>query len=119
MNIIEVRNLCYSYEDGEPALENINIDIVKGKTTAVLGGNGAGKSTLFLTLNGVLRPKSGSVYFEGREIKYSKRELFELRQKIGIVFQDPDDQLFSSSVVKDISFGLLKGASDRTRSGED
>ncbi len=108
MNIIEVRNLCYSYEDGEPALDNINLDIAKGKTTAVLGGNGAGKSTLFLNLNGVLKPKSGSVYFEGREIKYSKKELLELRRKIGIVFQDPDDQLFSASVIKDVSFGLMK-----------
>lgn len=108
MNIIEVKNLCFSYEDGEAALDNISLDIAKGKTTAVLGGNGAGKSTLFLNLNGVLTPESGAVYFAGKEIKYKKKELLDVRRKIGIVFQDPDDQLFSSSVTKDISFGLMK-----------
>ncbi|MGI6402894.1 MAG: ATP-binding cassette domain-containing protein [Oscillospiraceae bacterium] len=108
MNIIEVRNLCYAYEDDAPALDNVSLNIAAGKTTAVLGGNGAGKSTLFLNLNGVLTPKSGKVFFEGTEVRYSKKELPELRRKIGIVFQDPDDQLFSASVTKDISFGLMK-----------
>jgi cobalt/nickel transport system ATP-binding protein len=108
MNIIEVKDLSYTYKDGETALKNISLAFEKGKTTAVLGGNGAGKSTLFLNLNGVLTPNSGKVCFEGREIKYTKKELLELRKRIGIVFQDPDDQLFSASVVKDISFGLMK-----------
>lgn len=113
MNIIEVRELCYAYEDDEPALNNINIDIAAGKTTAVLGGNGAGKSTLFLTLNGVLTPKSGKVFFAGNEVQYRKKELVELRRNIGIVFQDPDDQLFSTSVTKDIAFGLMKSGLSR------
>jgi cobalt/nickel transport system ATP-binding protein len=108
MNIIEVRNLCYAYEDDEPALDNVSLDIAAGKTTAVLGGNGAGKSTLFLNLNGVLTPKSGTMFFEGCQVTYGKKEMLELRRKIGIVFQDPDDQLFSASVTKDISFGLMK-----------
>ena len=107
MNIIEVRDLCYTYDD-ELALDHLTMAFAKGKTTAVLGGNGAGKSTLFLNLNGVLTPKSGRVFFEGREINYNKKELQELRKKVGIVFQDPDDQLFSASVVKDISFGPMK-----------
>ncbi len=108
MNIIEISDLCFSYEDGAPALKNVSMSIKRGKTTAILGGNGAGKSTLFLNLNGVLTPKSGRVFFEGKEVSYSKSGLTEIRRKIGIVFQDPDDQLFSSSVVKDISFGLMK-----------
>ena len=108
MNIVEVKDLSYTYRDGETALRNISLAFEKGKTTAVLGGNGAGKSTLFLNLNGVLKPDSGKVFFEGREIEYSKKGLLELRHRIGIVFQDPDDQLFSASVVKDISFGLVK-----------
>jgi cobalt/nickel transport system ATP-binding protein len=108
MNIVEVKDLSYAYKDGETALKNVSAAFEKGKTTAVLGGNGAGKSTLFLNLNGVLTPDSGKVYFEGREVKYSKKELLELRKRIGIVFQDPDDQLFSASVIKDISFGLMK-----------
>jgi cobalt/nickel transport system ATP-binding protein len=107
MNIIEVKDLCYAYEDGEPALDNVSLGIAGGKVTAVLGGNGAGKSTLFLNLNGVLTPKSGQVFFEGREVGCSKKELLERRRKIGIVFQDPDDQLFSASVTKDIAFGLM------------
>lgn len=108
MNILEVKDLCFSYEDGEPALKNVNLEIKQSKTTAILGGNGAGKSTLFLNINGVLTPKSGTVLFEGRNVEYTKKGLLEIRSKIGIVFQDPDDQLFSSSVVKDISFGLMR-----------
>lgn len=108
MNIIEVKDLSYAYKDGEAALKNVSLAFEKGKTTAVLGGNGAGKSTLFLNLNGVLTPDSGTIYFEGREIKFNKKELLELRKNVGIVFQDPDDQLFSASVIKDISFGLMK-----------
>ena len=108
MNIIEVKNLCFSYEDGELALNNVNMSFKKGKTTAVLGGNGAGKSTLFLNLNGVFKPSSGSLFFEGKEVEYSKKGITEIRKKVGIVFQDPDDQLFSASVKKDISFGVMK-----------
>ena len=108
MTIIEVQDLCYSYEDDAPALDHVSLRIKKGLSTAVLGGNGAGKSTLFLNLNGVLKPKSGTILIDGKELGYSKKELREVRQKIGIVFQDPDDQLFSSSVIKDISFGLMK-----------
>lgn len=107
MNIIEVKNLSFCYEDEEFALDNISLQIKKGRTTAVLGGNGSGKSTLFLNLNGVLKPKSGEVIFNGKEISYNKKDLLQLRKNIGIVFQDPDDQLFSSDVKKDISFGLV------------
>ena len=107
MNCIEVKDLCFSYEDGEMALNNINMAIKKGKTTALLGGNGAGKSTLFLNINGVLTPKSGKVFIEGKQVKYNKKDLLEVRKKIGIVFQDPESQLFSASVKKDISFGVV------------
>ena len=107
MNIIETKNLCYSYEEGKPALDNVSISFPKGKCTAVLGGNGAGKSTLFLNLNGVLTPDSGEVFLDGERISYRKKDLLEVRRKIGIVFQDPNDQLFSASVRKDISFGAV------------
>ena len=107
MNIIETKNLCYSYEEGKPALDNVSISFPKGKCTAVLGGNGAGKSTLFLNLNGVLTPDSGEVFLDGERISYRKKDLLEVRRKIGIVFQDPNDQLFSASVSKDISFGAV------------
>lgn len=107
MNIIETKDLCYDYGEGL-ALNNINVSFEKGKTTAILGGNGAGKSTLFLNINGVLHPSSGKVFFNEEEIKYDKKGLLNIRKKVGIVFQDPDDQLFSSSVKKDIAFGLVK-----------
>ena len=79
----------------------------KGSSTAILGRNGAGKSTLFCLLNGILRPTSGQVLFKNEPLDYSKKALLELRKSVGIVFQDPDTQLFSSSVYQDISFGPL------------
>ena len=106
-NIIETRNLCYSYEGGDLALDNVSIEIERGKTTAVLGGNGAGKSTLFLNLNGVLRPQSGEIYVAGKKLEYSRKSILEMRRRVGIVFQDPDHQLFSADVYKDISFGAV------------
>jgi len=107
VNIIETKELSYSYSDEKLALDNISIAILKGKITAVLGGNGAGKSTLFLNLNGVLTPNKGEIFFDGQKIKYDKKSIIEMRKRVGIVFQDPNDQLFSSSVRKDISFGAL------------
>ena len=107
MTIIEVKDLCFSYEDDAPALDHVSLSIKKGLSTGVLGGNGAGKSTLFLNLNGVLKPESGKILIEGKELGYSKKELLQARQKIGIVFQDPDDQLFSATVKEDVAFGPL------------
>ncbi|MDP4181631.1 MAG: ATP-binding cassette domain-containing protein [Bacillota bacterium] len=107
VNIIETRKLHYEYTDGTNALIDVNIGIRKGKTTAVLGGNGAGKSTLFLNFNGIHKPSSGEVLFKGRSVAYSRSALKELRRSVGIVFQDPDNQLFSASVYQDISFGAI------------
>jgi len=106
MSIIETQNLCYKYEDGTAALQDVCIKIEKGKTTAILGGNGAGKSTLFLNMNGVLKPTAGKVLFEGKEVKYDRKSILAMRKSIGLVFQDPDDQLFSANVRSDISFGI-------------
>lgn len=106
-NIVETKNLYYRYEKGELALENIDIEIPKGKTTTILGGNGAGKSTLFLNLNGVLRPESGEIYINGKKLEYSRKNIIEMRKTVGIVFQDPDHQLFSADVYRDISFGAV------------
>ncbi|MDF2984642.1 MAG: cobalt transport protein ATP-binding subunit [Eubacterium sp.] len=107
MNIIETKNLSYSYNGDKQALDQVNVTIQKGKITAVLGGNGAGKSTLFLNLNGVLTPDSGKVIFDGKEVSYDKKGIIEMRKRVGIVFQDPNDQLFSSNVRKDVSFGAM------------
>ena len=106
-NIIETKNLHYEYADGTYALSGVNLGIRKGKITAVLGGNGAGKSTLFLNFNGILRPSLGEVIFKGEPVSYSRSGLREIRKSVGIVFQDPDNQLFSASVYQDISFGAI------------
>lgn len=107
--LIETKRLCYSYDSQSEknAIDNVDISIKKGSVTAFLGGNGAGKSTLFLNLNGVLTPKSGEIYYKSKQVSHKKKELQELRKKVGIVFQDPNDQLFSADVFSDISFGPL------------
>ncbi|PKM79077.1 MAG: energy-coupling factor ABC transporter ATP-binding protein, partial [Firmicutes bacterium HGW-Firmicutes-13] len=105
--ILEVKDLHYTYSDGTHALKGLTLGIQRGTTTAVLGGNGAGKSTLFLCLNGIFKPSAGQVLFKGLPLDYSRKGLIDLRKTIGIVFQDPDSQLFSASVSKDISFGAV------------
>lgn len=105
--ILEAKNLTYGYDAQRHAIENLSIGFAEGKTTAVLGANGAGKSTLFLHLNGILQPEAGEVLFRGEPISYTKEGLRKLRTKVGIVFQNPDDQLFSASVYQDISFGAV------------
>jgi len=106
-SILEVQDLQYTYADGTPALKGVNLGIKRGETTAILGSNGAGKTTLFLAFNGILKPSSGRVLFNGKPLDYSQKGLKELRKSVGIVFQDPDSQLFSASVYQDISFGVV------------
>lgn len=103
--LIEARNITYEYGDGTKALKNVSLGIEEGKKLAVIGANGAGKSTLFLHFNGINRPKSGEVLFRDKHIGYSQHDLLGLRKEVGIVFQEPDHQLFSSSVYQEISFG--------------
>lgn len=105
--ILEAEHLTYGYDEKRHAIEDLSIAFEEGKTTAILGANGAGKSTLFLHLNGILQPEHGEVCFRGQPISYKKAGLRQLRSKVGIVFQNPDDQLFSASVYQDISFGAV------------
>ena len=102
---MEAQGLYYTYEDGTVALDHISLRAEQGKITGILGANGAGKSTLFLSLNGVLTPKEGMVTVNGRRAVYDRKGIREIRRQVGIVFQDPDDQLFSADVYRDISFG--------------
>lgn len=103
----ELNQLSYAYTDGTKALSDITLDIPKGKKIAILGHNGAGKSTLFQHLNGILKPTAGTIIFEGNGLEYSRKDLKALRQKVGIVFQNADHQLFSGTVKQDIAFGPL------------
>ena len=105
--ILEAEHLTYGYDEKRHAIEDLSIAFEEGKTTAILGANGAGKPTLFLHLNGILQPEHGEVRFRGQPISYKKAGLRQLRSKVGIVFQNPDDQLFSASVYQDISFGAV------------
>lgn len=102
---IETQDLYYTYGDGTVALDHISLRAGAGKITGILGANGAGKSTLFLNLNGVLTPKEGTVMVKGKPAVYDRKGIREIRRQVGIVFQDPDDQLFSADVYRDISFG--------------
>ena len=105
--MLEARNICYSYGDDTQALKNINLKINQGEMVAILGKNGAGKSTLFLHFNGIYEPDSGEILIDGEKLKYNKKALLKCRQKVGIVFQNPDNQIFAPSVEEDIAFGPL------------
>lgn len=107
MNIIETRDITYNYPDGTEALHKVDFKAEEGKIVALLGPNGAGKSTLFLHFNGILRPSSGNIKVNGEEVKYDKKSLMKVRQNVGIVFQNPDDQLFAPTVVEDVAFGPM------------
>lgn len=105
--IVKVKGLSYTYPDGTKALNNVGLEIFPSNTIAFLGGNGAGKSTLFKCLNGILKPTCDLYQFQGEEVDYSKKSIAKLRESVGIVFQDPDIQLFSANVYQDISFGPM------------
>lgn len=106
--IIEARNLHFAYDDGEEhSLKGVDLKIRRGKKTAFMGANGSGKSTFFLCCNGILRPALGELIFNGQPLRYDRKSLLELRRRVGIVFQDPDNQLFCASVYQEISFGIL------------
>lgn len=105
--MLEARNITFSYDDGTEALNNVNLKVDKGDIVALLGKNGAGKSTLFLHFNGILRPDNGEIIIDGEKLKYDKKSLIKFRQKVGLVFQNPDDQIFAPSVEEDVAFGPL------------
>lgn len=105
---IEAKNVSYSYDDGKSfALRGLNLTIERRRRVAFLGANGAGKSTFFLCLNGIRRITGGELKVCGKAVRTGRRDLLELRSRVGIVFQDPDNQLFSASVAQDISFGAF------------
>lgn len=105
--MLEVKNIKYSYNSNYQALKGVSLKVDKGEMVAFLGKNGAGKSTLFFHLNGIYRPDEGKVFIDGEELKYDKKSLLKFRQKVGIVFQNPDDQIFAPTVEEDVAFGPL------------
>lgn len=102
---IEVASLTFAYGDGHRALDGVSLHIAPGEKVALLGPNGAGKSTLILHLNGILRAQSGTVRVSGLEV--GDKTLGRVRAAVGLVFQNPDDQLFSPTVFDDVAFGPI------------
>jgi len=109
---VRLSGLIYEYSDGRRALDGVDLEIAPGESTALVGPNGAGKSTLLLHLNGLLPGRRGwgrrgerpSVWIDGHD---ASREPTEVRRRVGLLFQDPDDQLFSATVIEDVAFGPL------------
>tara|TARA_Y100000590_G_C15601274_1_gene970151 strand:- start:299 stop:1045 length:747 start_codon:yes stop_codon:yes gene_type:complete len=102
-NYLKINNLSYSYPDGHKALSSVSFSIDQGESIAILGPNGAGKTTLILHLNGILGKLSGEIEVSG--LKYIPDNIDKIRKTVGVVFQDPDDQLFMPTVIEDVMFG--------------
>jgi cobalt/nickel transport system ATP-binding protein len=113
---LEVNNLSYSYPDGHEALKNISFDLDKKESLAILGPNGAGKTTLILHLNGILGNLDKEIKVSNFE--YTDENIADIRKTVGVVFQDPDDQLFMPTVVEDVMFGPKNFGYNDTESEE-
>ncbi len=100
---VELVDVTYAYPDGSLALDGLSLRVERGERVAVLGPNGAGKSTLCLHLNGILSPRSGTVRVTGLDV--GRDDVREVRRRVGLVFQDPDDMLFMPTVAQDVAFG--------------
>jgi energy-coupling factor transporter ATPase len=108
--MLEINNVTFNYsKQGEqetpPAVREVSLDIAEGETVAIIGHNGSGKSTLVKLLAAILRPDSGSVVIDGLRTDAGGEDIWTIRQRVGIVFQNPDDQLVANSVIDDIAFG--------------
>lgn len=110
-NILELENINYVYGVGTPfekrAVDNVSVSIKKGEFVGIMGHTGSGKSTLVQMLNGLIKPTSGRVLFDGKDIWENPKEIRKIRFKVGMVFQYPEYQLFEETVYKDIAFGAI------------
>jgi cobalt/nickel transport system ATP-binding protein len=121
-SLLAVRGLEYVYPGGVVALRGSDLNIEHGRKLAILGPNGSGKTTLLLHLNGTFQPTGGEILLDGRPAGYDRRSLNQWRRRVGLVLQEPDDQLFAATVEQDVSFGPLNlglsEAETRKRVGE-
>ena len=104
--IIELDNICFSYEKGKPVLNNLCFSLPKGEKLGLIGYNGSGKTTLMHIIMGLLKPSSGTIRVLGKQIE-TKKDLVAVRRTIGFLFQNADDQLFCPTVLEDVAFGPL------------
>ncbi|TQN32409.1 cobalt/nickel transport system ATP-binding protein [Haloactinospora alba] len=112
--VLAGHDLAFGYDPDEaPVFSRLSVEVHPGEVLAVLGPNGGGKTTLLRLLAGSLTPRSGTVSVEGSAVRWNRRGVNELRRRVQLVFQDPDDQLFSASVTQDVSFGPLNQGLDR------
>lgn len=118
--VIEAQDVSFTYDGNDvKALDGLSLKIRRGAKVAFMGGNGSGKSTFFLCLNGIRKPDRGKIWIDGSSISYTRKGLLDVRSKVGIVFQEPDNQLFSASVYEEVSFGILNlGADEETAKRE-
>lgn len=116
MDLFNLVDVSYSYPNGRAALESISMDVHEGEVLGIIGPNGAGKSTLLLLMSLLITPTSGEIYFRGesfRRILEDESKTYEFRRRVQLVFQDPDVQLFSSTVRRDVEFGPMHLKSGR------
>lgn len=106
MSLIEIKNLSFSYDKSHKTLNNINLKINEGEFIGILGRSGSGKSTLIQLIDGLLKPDNGTIFFDGIDIFKNPKKFQDFRFKIGLVLQNPEDQLFCETVFDDIAFGL-------------
>ncbi len=105
--LLELQHISYCYGEEQAALRDVSVSIHTGEKIALLGNNGAGKSTFFLCCNGILKPQEGTIRLNGNVITRRKPDLNALRKQVGIVFQDPDNQMIASTVESEVSFGPM------------
>ncbi|WP_158045027.1 energy-coupling factor ABC transporter ATP-binding protein [Skermanella pratensis] len=105
--MLEAQALRYDYAGGIEALRGLDLAVGRGRRLALLGPNGCGKTTLFLHLNGTLKPRGGRVMRDGSPAGYDRRALRDWRNRVALVLQDPDDQIFAATVARDVAFGPL------------
>ncbi|MED1793732.1 energy-coupling factor transporter ATPase [Brevibacillus nitrificans] len=110
--IVDIRNLSHIYMQGTPlehrALDDVSLQVAEGECMAVIGHTGSGKSTLIQHLNGLIRPQSGTVIINGLDVSQPKVDIKSLRRQVGLVFQNPEDQLFEKLVGDDVAYGPFK-----------
>lgn len=117
MSLIEMTEICFSYRPGSPVLERLSLAIEHKQRLALRGHNGSGKTTLFRIMMGLLSPQSGTISFMGRPVQ-DEEGWRKLRSQIGMVFQDPDDQLFCPTLLDDVAFGPLNSGVDKKSAKE-
>ena len=117
MSFLEIKDICFSYRPGQAILEGLSLSIQENQRLALRGHNGSGKTTLFRVIMGLLVPQSGTISLMGKALQ-DEQGWVELRSRIGMVFQDPDDQLFCPTLLDDVAFGPLNSGLDKKTAKE-